>query len=50
MQGSGLGDLTLFAPAYLTIPKNWEGGGAEYLNMLGLGGVRVPILFGNDLL
>ena len=44
------GDLTLFAPAYLTIPKNWEGGGAEYLNMLGLGGVRVPILFGNDLL
>ena len=42
--------LTLFAPAYLTIPKNWEGGGAEYLNMLGLGGVRVPIIFGNDLL
>ena len=36
------GTLTLFKPAYLSISQYWEGGGG----ILGLGGVRVPILFG----
>ena len=44
--------LTLFTPAYLSISKN-EGGAQSHcappLNILGLGGVRVPILFGNYL-
>ena len=35
-------NLTLLGPAYLSISKD--------LNMLGLGWVRVPILFGNDFL
>ena len=34
--------LTLFAPAYLSVSK-------DPLSILGLSGVRVPILFGNDL-
>ena len=38
--------LTLFAPAYLSIFR-WGGG---TLNVLGLDGVRVLIIFGNDLL
>ena len=37
--------LTLFKPAYLSIFKDHGGG----LSILGLGGVRVPIPFGNDL-
>ena len=37
--------LTLFKPAYLSISQHREGGGV----ILGLGGVGVPILFGNDL-
>ena len=42
--------LTLFDPAYLSISRN-QGGGTLYpLNILVLGGVRVPILFGIDLL
>ena len=35
-------NLTLLGPAYLSISKD--------LNMLGLGWVRVPILFGNNFL
>ena len=43
--------LTLFPPAYWSISKNRRGGGAHCapLNIFGLGGVRVPILVGNDL-
>ena len=44
---------TLFSPAYFSISRS-QGGGTMCppppLNILGLGGVRVPILFGNDLL
>ena len=42
--------LTLFKPAYLGVSK-YQGGGhiVPPLSTLGLGGVRVPILFGNDL-
>ena len=39
--------LTLFAPAYFSISRNQRGGGGSS-NILGLGGVRVPIFFGND--
>ena len=39
--------LTLLGPAYLSVSQ--DRGGAP-LNILGLGGVRVPILFGIDLL
>ena len=38
--------LTLLGPAYLSVSK--DRGGAQ--DTLGLGGVRVPNLFGNDLL
>ena len=44
--------LTLLKPAYLRVSKN-QGGVAHCAppqNILGLGGVMVPILFGNDLL
>ena len=44
--------LTLFAPAYMSISKDWGGERAHCapLNILELVGVGVPILFGNDLL
>ena len=42
--------LTLFGPAFLGV-SGIQGGGhiVPPLNIFGLGGVRVPILFGNDL-
>ena len=44
--------LTLFGPAYFGISGIRGGRGGHIvppLNIFGLGGVRVPILFGNDL-
>ena len=42
--------LTLFGPAYFGISGTVGGGHiVPPLSILGLGGVRVPILFGNDL-
>ena len=43
-------ELTLLGPAYLSVSKDHVGHIAPSLNILGLGRVRVPILFGNDLL
>ena len=40
--------LTLLGPAYLSVSKDQEGAHGPPLNILGLGGVRVSILFGND--
>ena len=41
--------LTLLGPAYLDISKDQPGAHcAPPLNILGLGGVRVQFLFGND--
>ena len=42
--------LTLFKPAFLSTSE-YRGAGhiVPPLSILGLGGVRVPILFGNDL-
>ena len=41
--------LTLFTPAYFGISGTGGGHIVPPLSILGLGGVRVPILFGNDL-
>ena len=41
--------LTLFTPAYFGISGTRGGHIVPPLSILGLGGVRVPILFGNDL-
>ena len=41
--------LTLWQPAYLSVSKNQGGSHCAPQNNFGLGGVRVPILFGNDL-
>ena len=41
--------LTLFTPAYFGISGTRGGLIVPPLSILGLGGVRVPILFGNDL-
>ena len=41
--------LTLFGPAYFGISGTLGGHIVPPLSILGLGGVRVPILFGNDL-
>ena len=41
--------LTLFTPAYLSLSKTEGEDIVPPLNVLGLGGVRVPILFGNHL-
>ena len=46
---AGFFSLTLFAPAYLSISKDRGGHIVPPLSILGLGGVRVPILFGHDL-
>ena len=43
------GLLTLFGPAYFGISGTGGGHIVPPLSILGLGGVRVPILFGNDL-
>ena len=49
-KGKCQNDLTPFGPAYLSISRNQGGGHIVLpLTILGLGGVRVPILFGNDL-
>ena len=42
--------LTLFVPAYFHVSGTRGGHIVPPLRILGLGGVRVPILFGNDLL
>ena len=41
--------LNLFTPAYFGISGTTGGHIVPPLSILGLGGVRVPILFGNDL-
>ena len=41
--------LTLFTPAYLSISKKRRGAHCAPPNILGLGGVRVPVFFGNHL-
>ena len=41
--------LTLFTPAYFGISGTGGGHIVPPLSILGLGGVRVPILFGNNL-
>ena len=41
--------LTLFTPAYFDILGTGGGHIVPPLSILGLGGVRVPNLFGNDL-
>ena len=51
--GGSFVPLTLLGPAYLSISKDQGGGhikGPPPLNILRWGGVRLPILFGNDLL
>ena len=42
--------LTLFVLAYFDVSGTGGGHIVPPLNIFGLGGVRVPILFGNDLL
>ena len=42
--------ITLLGPAYLSLSKDRGGHIVPPLNILGLGGVRVPIRFGYDLL
>ena len=42
-------ELTLLGPAYLRVSKDQGGGHICPLWILGLGWVRVPVLFGNDL-
>ena len=41
--------LTLFVPAYFDVSGTGGGHIVPPLNIFGLGRVRVPILFGNDL-
>ena len=42
--------LTLFGPAYFDVSVTGGGHIVPRLNIFGLGRVRVPILFGNDML